>query len=383
MTNCHGTVYRHHKVVVMKKTEAVDNLLALCNFVLLKDEQAEIPNFSSKEWNEVLSLAVEHGLLSVIVPLLTDLTFDDEASRMMLVEWYAIAQSNQQDYKLRKNIMREMANMFAKEGLDILFMKGATLAQLYPNPEWRVFSDIDYYLFGKSEQGIAILKKHGINSSAYYHHHTQASLNGVLLENHYDFVERVNHQCDIILDDALKMLAEKEGHSIKASFLGGDITNAYVMTPTMNAIFLMRHMSAHFVGETIPLRMLYDWALFMKHHVMDVGWQLVIDLYDKSGMTGFAGLIQYLLKTKLGVEYAECPVFPFDEEKADKLWQSILYPPKQDPYKKFSFRYYIFEANTFGRNRWKHKIVYPGESHVWLFCKYAWFGTKKMLGLLK
>lgn len=367
----------------MKKTEIVDIITDICNCILLKGQKPMLPSLKAKDWDKVLTLAAEQGVLPVITPLLIDLTFDEEASRMMLVEWWSIAQSNQQDYKLRKNIMREMASMFAKEGVDILFMKGGTLAQLYPEPTWRVFSDIDYYLFGKSEQGIAILKQHGIENSAYYHHHTQASLNGVLLENHYDFVERVNHRCDIILDDALKALAVKEGRSVKASFLGDDITNAYVMTPTMNAIFLMRHMSAHFVSETIPLRMLYDWALFLKHHEKDVDWRLVIDLYDRSGMSEFAGLIQYLLKTKLGVEYAECPVFPFDEEKAGKLWLSIICPPEQDPYKKFGFRYYIFEAKTFMKNRWKHQIVYPGESYAWLFCKYTWLGTKKMLGLLK
>lgn len=365
------------------KADMAARVVQLCNNVLFGDSKFEQPKLSAKKWDRILSFASEQGVLPIIASLLTEVTFDDEASRMVLVEWYAIAHSNQQDYELRKSIMCEMANMFAKESMDILFMKGVTLAQLYPNPEWRVFSDIDYYLFGKSEQGIAVLKQNGIESSAYYHHHTQASLNGVLLENHYDFVERVNHRCDLIIDDVLKALAEKEGRSVKASFLGEDLTNAYVMTPTMNAIFLMRHMSAHFVGETIPLRMLYDWALFLKHQAQDIDWQLVTELYDKSGMTEFAGLIQYLLKTKLGVEYAECPVFPCNEEKAGKLWLSIIYPPEQDPYKKFSLRYYIFEAKTFWKNRWKHQIVYPGESYSWLFCKYVWLGTKKMLGLLK
>lgn len=358
-------------------------VVQLCNYALFCAGSIEHSMLSAKNWNRLLCFSSEQGVLPIIASLLTEVTFDDEASRMVLVEWYAIAHSNQQDYELRKSIMCEMANMFAKESMDILFMKGVTLAQLYPNPEWRVFSDIDYYLFGKSEQGIAVLKQNGIESSAYYHHHTQASLNGVLLENHYDFVERVNHRCDLIIDDVLKALAEKEGRSVKASFLGEDLTNAYVMTPTMNAIFLMRHMSAHFVGETIPLRMLYDWALFLKYQAQDVDWQLVTELYDKSGMTEFAGLIQYLLKTKLGVEYAECPVFPCNEKKAGKLWQSIIYPPEQDPYKKFSFRYYLFEAKTFWKNRWKHQIVYSGESYAWLFCKYTWLGTKKMLGVLK
>ena len=355
----------------MKKPEFVDDIIDLCNSILLKGQKPTLPNLKAKDWNKVLAFAAEQGVLPVIAPLLADLTFEDEASRMMLVEWYAIALQNQQWYAMRLETMRYLAKIFGQEGLEIMFMKGATLAQLYPEPSWRVFSDIDYYLFGKSEQGIAILKKHGIENAAYFHHHTQASLNEVLLENHYDFVERVNHHYDIILDDTLKSLAEKEGRSIRAEFLGEEVKNAFAMTPTMNAIFLMRHMSAHFVSETISLRMLYDWALFLKYYAKDVDWQLVVNLYVKSGMTEFAGLIQFLLKTKLCVEYVECPVFPSDEEKAGKLWQSVIYPPKKDPYKKFSFRYYFFEAKTFWKNRWKHKIVYPGESYAWLFCKYA------------
>lgn len=366
-----------------KKTEAVDTIIGLCNCILLKGQTPTLPNLKAKDWNKVLSLAEEQGVLPVIAPLVTDLTFYDEASRMMLVEWYAIAHNDQQGYKLRKSVMCEMASMFAKEDMDILFMKGASLAQLYPNPEWRVFSDIDYYLFGKSEQGIAILKKHGIENSAYYHHHTQASLNGVLLENHYDFVERVNHRCDIILDDALKALAVKEGRSVKASFLGNEITNAYVMTPTMNAIFLMRHMSAHFVSETIPLKMLYDWALFLKHHAKDVDWNIVSALYDQSGMTAFAGIIQELLRKRLDVSYSDCPVFPVKEEYVERVWESVINPPEPDPYAKFTLRYYLFEAKTFFANRWKHKLVYPGESYILLFFKYSWLGVKKMLGVLK
>ena len=368
---------------MMKKRVLVEIAVGLCNKVLLNREQPELPELSVKDWNRMLTFASMQGVLPVITPLFANYESDDAQLRGMLVEWYVSALENHQAYKLRTYNMREMALLFEKEGMDIMFMKGAALAQLYPKPEWRVFSDIDYYLYGKSEQGVEAMARHGIENSAYYHHHTQASLNNVLLENHYDFVERVNHQCDIILDDALKTLAEKEGRTMKASFLGDEITNAYVMTPTMNAIFLMRHMSAHFVSETISLRMLYDWALFLKHHAKDVDWTLVDDLYDKSGMTEFVGLIQYLLKTKLGVEYAECPVFPFDEEKADKLWQSIIYPPEQDPYMMFSLKYCLYETRTFWKNRWKHQIVYPGESYAWLFCKYAWLGTKKMLGLLK
>ena len=366
----------------MNKTEPVSFLLSQCNNILLKNNFVPFPDLSDKDWDKMLSIASIQGLLPVISQSLPDLIIEDEDVRMNIVQWYVIAQENAIQYQLRLSNMRDLSKLLASGHIDIMFMKGASLAQLYPQPEWRMFSDIDFYLFGRSEEGIKLMAENGIENSAYYHHHTQATMNGVLLENHYDFVERMNHDCDIILDDALKALAEKEGKNYKADFLGNDICNAYVMTPTMNAIFLMRHMSAHFVSETIPLRMLYDWALFLQKYARDVNWGVVTKLYEQSGMSKFACIIQNLLLTHLDFECGACPIMPCTEELTEKVWNSIIYPPKQDPYKKFCLKYYIFETKTFFANRWKHRIVYPDESYTRLFFMYVWSAIRKMLGIL-
>ena len=367
----------------MSRKELAEIAVKLCNHTLLAKEQSELPDLSAKDWNKMLCFTSMQGVLTAIAPLFADVEVNDTQTRLTLVNWFAASLKNNKQYMLRVSNMRELAKLLADEGIDIMFMKGASLAQLYPIPEWRAFSDIDYYLFGKSRQGIEVMKKHGIENSAYYHHHTQASLHGVLLENHYDFVERVNHDCDIILDDALKELAETEGRKYKATFLGDDINNAYIMTPTMNAIFLMRHMSAHFVGETIPLRQLYDWALFLQKQAKDVDWKLVEKLYEQAGMSAFAGIVQQMLRTHLDFYCKACPIGLGSKELAEKVWNSIIFPPKRDPYKKFSMKYYLFEAKTFYNNRWKHKIVYPNESYTLLFFKYSWLGVKKMTGKLK
>ena len=369
----------------MGKNEKANIIVRICNGVLLHDKPVPSPDLSSGEWDELLEFASEQGVLPIIIQHLNNsnpagsISMDKE----LLLQWIGVSLQSEQNYKQRLGVMRKLAKIFGKEGIDVMFLKGASLAQMYPNPEWRVFSDVDYYLYGESEHGIKILAEQGVENSEYYHHHTQASFNGVLIENHYDFVERVNHKCDLILDDALKALAAKEGHSVKATFLGDDVKNAYLMTPTMNAIFLMRHMSAHFVSETIPLKMLYDWALFLKHHAKDVDWNIVSALYDQSGMTAFAGIIQELLCKRLDVSYSDCPVFPVKEEYVERVWESVINPPEPDPHAKFTLRYYLFEAKTFFANRWKHKLVYPGESYILLFFKYAWLGVKKMLGVLK
>lgn len=369
----------------MNKNEKADIIAKICNGILLRGKQVLAPELSSAEWDELLEFASNQGVLPVIIQHLNNAipTGVTSMGKEQLLQWIGISLQNEQNYKQRLSVMRKLARIFGKEGIDIMFLKGASLAQMYPNPEWRVFSDVDYYLFGASERGIELLAQKGIENSEYYHHHTQASMDDVLIENHYDFVERVNHKCDLILDDALKELAAKEGHAVKATFLGEDVNNAYLMTPTMNAIFLMRHMSAHFVSETIPLKMLYDWALFLKHHAKDVDWNKVSALYDQSGMTAFAGIIQELLRKRLDVSFSDCPVFPVKEEYVERVWESVIDPPEPDPHAKFTLRYYLFEAKTFFANRWKHKLVYPGESYILLFFKYAWLGVKKMLGVLK
>ena len=183
----------------------------------------------------------------------------------------------------------------------------------------------------------------------------------------------------VMLDDALKALAEKEGHSLRAQFMGEDVSNAYLMTPTMNAIFLIRHMSAHFVSETVSMRMLYDWALFLKKYAGDVDWGYVMPLYEQSGMMKFARIIMAILKEHLEFECTVCPVSLCNQEMADKVWESIINPPGTDPHDKFTLRYYLFEAKTFFANRWKHKLVYPGESFVGLFFKYVKLGLNMML----
>ena len=280
------------------KNELTDLVVSLCNNVLLKEETPQLPELSAKEWDVLFTFASTQGVLSVITQLFPDLELPPSPERLTIVGWYLGSLETPARYQQRINTMRQLAEMFAEAGMDIMFLKGAAIAQLYPVPGWRAFSDIDYYLYGESEKGIEVMKKRGIENSAYYHHHTQASLNNILIENHYDFVERVNHKCDIVLDDALKDMADNEGHSLRAYFLGGDVKNAYLMTPTMNAIFLMRHMSAHFVSETISLRMLYDWALFLKKKGYEVNWNRVMSLYEQSDMIRFAEIVQGVLSWK-------------------------------------------------------------------------------------
>lgn len=360
-------------------TSLVDSVVRLCSDILLKGLEGELPDLSAKDWDRMLALASEHGILSPITQKFTKIKVDDEQLRMVMMDWYCTAIGSQQTYYQILEVMRQLSNLMAAEGLDIMFFKGAMLAQMYPCPEWRVFNDIDFYLFGNSERGNEIMLAHGLENTKCPHHHTMAVMNSILLENHYDFVERVNHRNDIIVDDELKALSRKEGKTKKLAFLHDSVDNAYEMTPTMNAIFLIRHMSAHFASETISLRMLYDWALFLKLYSKDVEWSHTIKIYEQSYLLLFVGIIQQILRSYMDYECHDCPLKYGNQKDAEKVWNSIIYHPRQNPYKTNTIKYHIFEASVFFSNRWKHKIAYPKESFFMLFLHHLYGGIKVLI----
>ena len=370
-----------------KQEKLIEIIVGICVQVLSLNKtwtsDKQLPELSVEDWEQFLSVASKHGVLPVVMQLFEDRKIEDKDVRKVILKWYAVAQGNKRRYQIRLQTIRDLAEMFAEEGMDMMVFKGVALAQLYPSPDWRVFSDIDFYLYGYWQKGVEVMERHGIENKPFCHHHTQASLHGVLLENHYDIVERLNHRLNIVLDDELKTMALEEGRSIKASFMDDHVTNVYMMTPTMNAVFLMRHMSAHFVSETIPLRMLIDWILFLKYHAKDVDWKRVCKLYEKGGMMEFVGIIMGLIRVHFHIEYPEVPIVIVANEHIGKVWDSIVFPPDTNPYKKNSISYWAYEIKTFFNNRWKHQIVYAGESYSLLFVQYTRSALKRKFGLLK
>lgn len=359
----------------------IEWIIEICNEVLFGFSKGQdlVSSLNTQELDRNLAKATKHGMLPVVMESLSKTNLSAPEIKKVILKWYGVSEQSKKNYWKRVGLMEQLALQFKKAGLDVMFLKGATTARLYPKPQLRMFGDIDYYMFGDSGKSVQVLKEIGINTEEYFNHHTQASFNGVLLENHYDFLDRDNHRGNLELDDELKRLAAKEGHQYPFSFDNVLIDNAYCMSPTMNAIFLMRHMAIHFFSESVALRMLYDWALFLKKYVGEVNWDITLELYKKAGMSKFPGMIQDILNSKLGVTIPECPIEPLCGKETERIWDSIIEPPASNPYKKNSIRFLLFETRLFFSNRWKHQIVFEGESYWFLLISYTWLYLKKKI----
>lgn len=357
--------------------KSIQTIIEICNKSLFQHKSGwknvGFPNVD--KFDRLLKIAGSQGILSAFMHGLLERDYQDEELRDIIITWYGVAEKSQRGYKKRMMVMENLAKVFKKAGLDVMFIKGSTLAKYYPVPEWRMFSDIDFYLYGKYDEGLKVLKEIGVDFDERAHHHSTGSILDILLENHYDFVDRVNHKCNLLIDDELKKLAVEEGKNYPFTFEDMTIDNAYCMSPTMNAIFLIRHMSTHFASETIPLRMLYDWALFLKKDSGNVDWDQVLHIYEQSGMGRFAGMIQGILEEKFHVTIAECPIKPIMDATTERIWNSII-DSFTTTKKEKSMLGVVKEATTFFRNRWKYKVAFPQESFWRLCLSFIWVHLK-------
>ena len=78
-------------------------------------------------------------------------------------------------------------------------------------------------------------------------------------------------------------------------------------------------------------------------------------------MMRFAGIVSWIIREKLSVDL-ELPIPPDETPVRERVWAALCDPDDANKYKRGSFRYNLREAQLLLRNRWKYKLVYPGES---------------------
>lgn len=354
-------------------------LLPICTNLLTKQEPCDVDmvDMSAKEWDRLCEYASVHGLLSVLSSYLQILNLQDAKSREVIIQWYGQAQQQTLQTQYMQAAAERLSRLMQLKGLDVMFLKGICLAQYYPLAEMRQSADIDYYLYGHQKEGLGALEEVGIRNEDVEDYHAHATMDGVRLEMHQSFIDTDRLDTNLIVENALRELAETEGKQYRCDWLHESVTNAYRMSPTMNAIFLMRHMAIHFVSEAVSLRMLYDWGLFLMNESNNVDWEKVCGLYEQVGMTDFAQMIQRIVVDKLNMPVKECcPIESLANDTSEKAWQYILNKTEGRDLTGNPLKVGLLRRYRMLKDKWKYDIAYPKDSYWKMFFYMAVRGIK-------
>lgn len=335
----------------MDKTSKV--LIALLRMNLDKSFVLDSSVFSDVDWEAVMSLAVEHGVQGLTFSGIEALSQECRPPMMVVMQWYGHANRLEQLYEKHKLLIGKLASLYASEGIRMMLLKGYGLSHDWPQPARRPVGDIDIYNFGEWERADRLVAERlGVEIESGHEHHTTFGYKGVMVENHYDFINVKAHRDAPAIEARLKSLASA------STVPDPDIPNLCYPSADFNAVFLLRHMGQHFAGERVTLRQLLDWAFFMQKHGAEVDWSEILPYIESMGIARFFHQVNAICLDYLGFDDSAFPPIDRDSVLEKRIFEDILSPEFDDGKPSALAGVLLFKLRRWWANRWKHQLIY-------------------------
>lgn len=312
------------------------------------------------DWPEVYRMAAEQGVAAIawdgLQRLITNgiITNDQMPDKATKLKWALATEQTEKRYNKQYKAIVKLSDIYAKHNIKMLILKGYGLSILYPRPEHRSCCDIDIWLFGEQERADNILRdKLGIKIDEDKHHHTVFHIDGVMVENHYDFLNIHAHASNKDIEARLKQLAETPDEIT--------IEERVIYRPNANchALFLLRHAAAHFAAVEIVLRHIIDWAMFVKHQHQDIDWAWLREVCRQHNMELFLDAMNALAAYLCDIEISCMPGTVRRPELEKRILNDIIKPEFSAPQPQSGLiRIVWYKFRRWWANRWKHRIVY-------------------------
>ena len=313
-------------------------------------------------WEEVYRFSAAQGVMALawdgLMRLQSEGLISQEQmpSRAIKLQWALAVERAERRYETQKQALTKLAKIYNREGIRMMVLKGYGLSLCYPRPEHRTSSDIDIWLFGKQKQADEILReRYNIAIDEDVHHHTVFSLDGVMVENHYDFLNIHAHRSNRDIEAHLKSW----GNDGIATTVDTEVV--YLPSVNCHALFLIRHAAQHFAAAEIVLRHVTDWAMFVHKHGSEIDWPLLRSICRSHRMDKFLDAMNVIAANIVAFECetGKESVDSYDVETTERILNDILQPEfsEQKP-KDGLIQILIFKWRRWWANRWKHRLVY-------------------------
>lgn len=341
----------------MQLSSLRDIFIGLVRLGIGSEDKPSITLPDAIDWVALKAFATEQGLLAVVLDGLDKLqpaSYDMPA--MMKKQWIGeVFQGYEYRYEQYRSAIAELAGYYNSNGFKMMVLKGYSCSLDWPKPEHRPTGDIDIWQFGQQKEADAALileKKIRIDNS--HHHHTLFYWRDFMVENHYDFVNVHAHKSSRELEKTFKQLGEDDSHF--AEVYGEKV---YLPSSNLHALFLIRHMVAHFVGAKIVLRQVLDWAFFAEKHTKEIDWKWLEELLGKFHMLDFYNCINAICVDDLGFDVKIFPKVQFEPKLKERILNDILSPEFQGDEPRGFLARIAFKCRRWQANAWKQELCYP------------------------
>lgn len=332
-------------------------------------------NMVEVDYAKLYPVAIKQGVVAIAwddiqrAMAAGEIETEQQPSRAVKMQWALAVEQVERRYSKQAQVIEKLALFFAEHDIKMMILKGYGLSLNYPVPNHRPCSDVDIWLFEEyktSDGSIArrsaqqradnLLREHlNIEIDEEKHHHTVFYVDGVMVENHYDFLNIHAHHSNRIIEQRLQQLTQQP----MAQVAVGEAT-VFLPSADFHALFMLRHSASHFAAEKIALRHLLDWRYFVEKEREQIDWNALKQIATETNMHRFLDCVNAICIDKLGLPEHCVPPFEREPKLVERVWREILQPEFSEPQPKGAgyLKSWSYMFRRWWANRWKHRMVY-------------------------
>lgn len=327
-------------------------------------------------WREVFRLAAKHGVVAIawdgVERIASEGLIAPELmpDRTLRLQWAVSVDNISKRYRKHEALIGKLAAFYHEHNIRLMLLKGYGMSLNYPTPEHRECGDIDIWQFGEQKRADQLLRDiKGVKIDEDVHHHTTFVINGVLIENHFDFINVHAHTSNKLIERELQRYAREEEPA--TTVVNG--ATVYLPSPNLNALFLLKHAASHFAAVELIFRQVLDWVLFVKHHHESIDWPWLYNFAKQMNMHRFLNCLNAIAIDHFGLDASTLPPFERDRALEERVLNDIIEPEFNETSPRGNIlRSLIFKFRRWWANRWKHRLVHrEGLLHTFVVQVYS------------
>jgi len=303
-------------------------------------------------YGELVSLAHQQGVTGIawtgyerLHPFLPP---EAQMPPQVKLQWYAAAGRVAQTTTQLTRTAAAFAEALSERGINqLVVLKGIDYAQLYPQPEYREFGDLDCWAAADAQRVDEVARSLGAEVEDAGYKHSHINYHGLTIENHYCFINHDGTRRGRHMERQLASFASEDFTSIRG-------THLLSPSPAFTALFLLRHACDHFLAEGIRLRHVTDWLLFLRRHAETARSERVQHALAETRLLPFARLLTAFCERYLGLPVG---IFPNKvEEKVFSAFEQDLFSEQPSVFDRRPLRIALRILRRFGR-MWRFRTL--------------------------
>lgn len=282
-----------------------------------------------EQTEELLRLNAMQGTGALVFP---SALAQDGLSSYARAQMKSVCMSTMQQHVKLHHTLSMAWTALEKAGINVVLMKGATLAALYPSPEQRAWGDIDLFV-GKEQYhpACAVMRDTFPGALKFdeeldHYKHYNIITDGISIETHR-VTMGLQHPLDV------KRYAQMEAYGVAhASDLKIGDLNVKVFEPTFNALFVMFHCWEHMLTLGANVRQLCDLTLLLHRYAAQIDRPRLRKYLNALHLMDVWQLLMYMCVNGLGLAIEEAPFYTTKvAQRAEHLMNDLLEGKLKEP----------------------------------------------------